>query len=126
MSVMGAVDRALGSAFVDDMWIESESQATAHTLVRDTQSGLLPLVIVRHAVGQLVAHVRGAGWSVAVHEVAVLRIFRPAAADDFVTTTITCRPAGSDELVVSARCLCDDTLIATVTARLTARREASR
>lgn len=116
MSVLEAIG-APGEARAD-------GELTTHSVVRGAHGGVAPLALVRDAVGELVRHDRGIGWHVAVREVAVLRVFRPPADGEPLTTTVTCHPAGDDELVVSGRCECDSDLVATITARLTVRREA--
>lgn len=102
--------------------VGSGTETTTHTVVRGSGTATLPLTVVRDAVGELVTRTRGPGWRVVVREVAVLRTFRQPAVGDLLTTTVTCRPAGSDELVVSGRCVRDRVVVATVTARLGVRR----
>lgn len=114
MSVTGVAERLS----VDGVWIESETEVTAYTLVRGQGARTLPLALVRAAVGELVARVRGPEWCVSVREVAVLRLFDQSADSDMVETHVTCEAAGGGDIVASGRCARGGTLVATVMARL--------
>jgi hypothetical protein len=101
---------------------ESSTEAVAHTLVTGDVPGTLPLIVTKATVGELVEHNRGAGWRVAVREVAVLRVFHTPVAGDRLTTTVVCHEEPGDHVVAGARCMLGDVLVATVTVRLAVRR----
>lgn len=116
--------RAPAGGAVDDMRVGPDMDVVAHTLIRGGDPGLpvypgaLPLAIAKCAASEFVEHIRGPGWHVVVREVAVLRVFRPLAVGDLLTTTVVCRPAQDDDLVVSGRSMRGGTVIATITMRL--------
>lgn len=101
--------------------VRSTTDVVAYTEVRGSPA-MLPLAAVQCAVAELVRRQRGPGWSVAVRAVSVLRLFREPDPGDLLTTDVTCEPVVGDEVVASARCVCADELVATVTARLTCHR----
>ena len=107
---------------VDDVVFTSATEVVAHTLIRGgTPGGMLPLTVAKQAAAAFVAHHRGAGWHVAVRDVVVLRLFRRLAAGDHLTTELTCQAEPDDMLVVAARCMRRDLVIATATVRLAVR-----
>jgi hypothetical protein len=118
MSVTSVAERLS----VDDIWVESDTELTTHTVVRGPWRRLVPLAVVGAAVGELVARVRGGEWCVSVREVAVLRLFGQLADGDTLITHITCEAAGGDQIVASGRCARGGTIVATVTARFSVRR----
>ena len=116
--------RSASGVAVDDVLFASDSEVVAHTLIRGgAPDGMLPLAVVKHAVGELVAHRRGAGWRVTVSDVVVLRLFRRLVAGDHLTTEVTCHAEPDDMVVAAARCLRRNLVIATVTVRLTVLRD---
>lgn len=108
---------------VEDVRVRSATEVVAYTEVCG-HPAMLPVAAVRSAVAGLMRRQRGPGWSVAVHTVSVLRLFREPDPGDLLTTDVTCAAASGDEVVASARCLCAGELVATVTARMACRRDA--
>jgi hypothetical protein len=119
MATAGLSGRAVSGVAVDDVSFTTDTEIVAHTLIRGgVPDGTLPLTVVQHAVAELVARDRGAGWHVAVRDVVVLRLFRRLVAGDHLTTEVTWHEEPDDMLVAAARCLRRDLVIATVTVRL--------
>lgn len=102
--------------------VRSATEVVAYTEVRGC-SAMLPLAAVRSAVAELLRRQRGPGWSVAVRTVSVLRLFREPDPGAVLTTDVTCEAVTGDEMVASARCVCHDELVATVTARIACQRD---
>ena len=124
MTIGATTGRVPVDSAVDDVRVGDDLSVVVHTLVRGgdpdlpVPAGALPLAITRAAAAELVEHTRGAGWHVAVREVAVLRVFRPLVVGDLLITTVTCQPSSADDLVASGRCMRGGTVVATVTMRL--------
>ncbi|HEX3591064.1 MAG TPA: hypothetical protein VHV74_15675 [Pseudonocardiaceae bacterium] len=93
------------------MWVRSGTEVLAHTLVRRGDAGVLPMAVTRSAASALVA-------SVAIREVAALRVFRPLVAGDLLTTSVTCLGRRDGGWTVSGRCTRGQTLVATVSMRV--------
>jgi hypothetical protein len=108
---------------VDGVRVRSATEVVAYTEVRGSPA-MAPLAVVRSAVAELLRWQRGPGWSVAVRTVSALRLFREPDPGDVLTTDVTCEAVPGDEVVASARCVCADELVATVTARIACRRVA--
>jgi hypothetical protein len=103
---------------VDDIWVESDTEVSARTVVRGPWPRVVPLAVVHTAVGELVGRVRGPEWRVSVRDVAVLRLFGQLADGDALDTHITCEAAGDDQIVASGRCARGGRPVAAITARL--------
>ena len=105
---LGGVRLLLG---VEGVWVRSATEVLAHTLVRRGDAGVLPLAVTRSAASVLVA-------SVAIREVAALRVFRPPAVGDLLTTAVTCLGRRDGGWLLSGRCTTGETLVATVSMRV--------